>query len=116
MLRPTPGDPWGVEQHHRNTGAKADPAVQDFQNLRLEFANVHVNQALTAQGISSTVNTCDGSPKNYREWIKSIEIYAVLVTTDDDRKKLVAYQSSGVQCLDLFKDTRKQMRLIHGLK
>ena len=22
MLRPTPGDPWGVEQHHRNTGAE----------------------------------------------------------------------------------------------
>ena len=21
MLRPTPGDPWGVEQHHWNTGA-----------------------------------------------------------------------------------------------
>ena len=22
MLRPTPGDPWGVEQHYWNTGAK----------------------------------------------------------------------------------------------
>ena len=22
MLRPTSGDPWGVEQHHWNTGAK----------------------------------------------------------------------------------------------
>ena len=22
VLRPTPGDPWGVEQHHWNTGAK----------------------------------------------------------------------------------------------
>ena len=22
MLRPTPGDPWGVEQHHWNTGAE----------------------------------------------------------------------------------------------
>ena len=22
MLRPTPGDPWGFEQHHWNTGAK----------------------------------------------------------------------------------------------
>ena len=21
-LRPTPGDPWGVEQHHWNTGAE----------------------------------------------------------------------------------------------
>ena len=22
MLRPIPGDPWGIEQHHWNTGAK----------------------------------------------------------------------------------------------
>ena len=22
VLRPTPGDPWGVEQHHWNAGAK----------------------------------------------------------------------------------------------
>ena len=22
VLRPTPGDPWGVEQHHWNTGAE----------------------------------------------------------------------------------------------
>ena len=22
VLRPTPGDPWGVEHHHWNTGAK----------------------------------------------------------------------------------------------
>ena len=22
MLRPTPGDPWGVEQHHWKTGAE----------------------------------------------------------------------------------------------
>ena len=22
QLRPTPGDPWGIEQHHWNTGAK----------------------------------------------------------------------------------------------
>ena len=25
MLRPTPGDPWGVEQHHWNTGAEENP-------------------------------------------------------------------------------------------
>ena len=26
VLRPTPGDPWGVEQHHWNTGAKETPS------------------------------------------------------------------------------------------
>ena len=24
VLRPTPGDPWGVEQHHWNIGAKGN--------------------------------------------------------------------------------------------
>ena len=72
---------------------QVDPAVQAFQNLRVELANV--TQALTAQGISSIVNKFDGNPKNFREWIKSIEKYAVLVNADEDRKKIIAYQSSG---------------------
>ena len=41
---------------------QVDPAVQAFQNLRVELANV--TQALTAQGISSIVNKFDGNPKN----------------------------------------------------
>ena len=44
-----------------------DPAVQAFQDLRLELNNV--TQALTAQGISGVVNKFDGNPKHYREWI-----------------------------------------------
>ena len=60
---------------------QVDPAVQAFQNLRVELANV--TQTLTAQGISSIVNKFDGNPKNLREWIKSIEKYAVLVNADE---------------------------------
>lgn len=70
-----------------------DPAVQAFQNLRLELSNV--SQALTTQGISSVVARFDGNPKNFREWIKSIEKYAILVNVPDARKMLIAYQSSG---------------------
>ena len=28
VLRPTPGDPWDVEQHHRNTGAKQNQELK----------------------------------------------------------------------------------------
>ena len=70
-----------------------DPAVQAFQNLRLELSNV--SQAFTTQGISSVVARFDGNPKNFREWIKSIEKYAILVNVPDARKMLIAYQSSG---------------------
>ena len=50
---------------------QVDSAVQAFQNLRVELANV--TQALTAQGISSIVSRFDGNPKNFRKWIKSIK-------------------------------------------
>ena len=50
---------------------QVDPAVQVFANFTQELTNV--SQALTAQGISNIVLRFDGNPKNYREWIKSIE-------------------------------------------
>ena len=33
MLRPTPGDPWGVEQHHWNTGAEENQNLYDELNV-----------------------------------------------------------------------------------
>ena len=39
MLRPTPGDPGGVEQHHWNTGAKENQLTPQFEatmSLNLE--------------------------------------------------------------------------------
>ena len=69
---------------------QVDPAVQAFQKLRLELANV--TQALTAQGISSIVSRFDGNPKNFANRLNP---YAVLVNADEDRKKLIAFQSSG---------------------
>ena len=42
MLRPTPGDPWGVEQHHWNTGAEEPvnpvPGFKTVQKIK-QFAN-----------------------------------------------------------------------------
>ena len=72
---------------------QVDPAVQAFQDLRVELNNV--THALTAQGISGIVSKFDGNPKHFREWVKSIEKYAVLVNADDNRKKLIAYQTSS---------------------
>ena len=47
MLRPTPGDPWGVEQHHWNTGAKRKPTIeprwakQQTNNLRSQPTKIN---------------------------------------------------------------------------
>lgn len=72
--------------------AQAQAQAQIFLNINRELTSV--SQALTAQGISNTVSKFDGNPKNFREWVKSIEKYATLVNIPDDRKKLIAYQSS----------------------
>ena len=72
--------------------AQAQAQAQIFLNINRELTSV--SQALTAQGISSTVLKFDGNPKNFREWVKSIEKYATLVNIPDDRKK--AYSLSVI--------------------
>lgn len=74
-------------------GQEQDPLAHAFIGLRLELANV--SQALNAQGISTSVSKFDGNTKNFREWVKSIEKYAVLIGAADAKKKLIAYQSSS---------------------
>lgn len=74
-------------------GQEQDPLAHAFLGLGLELANV--SQALNAQGISTSVPKFDGNPKQYREWIKSIEKYATLIGAADARKRLIAYQSSS---------------------
>lgn len=66
--------------------------AQVFQNVAEEMGNVSVQ--LGAQGISQIINPYDGDPKKYKDWVKSIEKYAVLTNLDNDRIKRVAYQSS----------------------
>ena len=39
MLRPTPGDPWGVEQHHWNTGAEENQQLKPA-NSKIFFNNI----------------------------------------------------------------------------
>ena len=49
MLRPTSGDPWGVEQHHWNTGAKENQqlnpgeAYKEISEDEKSVVNVHCN-------------------------------------------------------------------------
>ena len=72
----------------------AEPSVTEvFQALNNELTNVP--NVLTALEISNIVVKYDGSPKSYREWIKSIEKYTTLVNIPDNRKKLIAYQSAS---------------------
>ena len=51
VLRPTPGDPWGVDQHHWNTGAE--------ENQQLKSKKISNDQEL----IQSDPISCPQSQK-----------------------------------------------------
>ena len=40
MLRPTPGDPWGVEQHHWNTGAEENQQLNPGVSFNFLFVGL----------------------------------------------------------------------------
>lgn len=53
----------------------------------------HVSTALGAQGVNQIVVPFEGEPKKFKEWVKSIEKYAVLTNLGNDGIKRVAYQA-----------------------
>lgn len=73
--------------------AEAPDVAEVFQNLTRELSNVA--STLTTQGIATNIPKFDGNPKKFREWVKAIDKYAVLLNIHDDRKKLMAFQSSS---------------------
>lgn len=71
----------------------ADQAIpQFFQNLSEQIRGV--TNAIGTQSVSQVIQTYDGNPKEYKNWIKNIEKYGVLSRLAGDQLKLVAYQSS----------------------
>ncbi|ESO91883.1 hypothetical protein LOTGIDRAFT_163245 [Lottia gigantea] len=64
-----------------------------FQNLTGEL--VGLSTTLKHHGVSSLVERFSGDPKNYSDWMKSIEKYALLADIPDAKIKYIAYQSSS---------------------
>lgn len=63
-----------------------------FKQLNDQLANL--TSSLASQGVKQVVQIYDGQPKNFREWITSIEKYARLINTDMNVCKMIAYQTS----------------------
>ena len=68
VLRPTPGDPWGVEQHHWNTGATENHQLNPVgpsnrqKKLRPKFKTVFIDSLLwlkinTDSGLTRIANS-----------------------------------------------------------
>ena len=54
----------------------------------------NVSSAVGAQGIAQVVKSFNGDSKEFKDWIKSNEKYAILTRVGADRIKMIAYQSS----------------------
>ena len=58
MLRPTLGDPWGVEQHHWNTGAKENkelnPGGPSNRQKNLRPQPTKINSFMSGPSLSLT--------------------------------------------------------------
>ena len=57
MLRPTPGDPWGVEQHHWNTGAKENQQLNPggpSKTKKLRPKQTKINSFMSGPSLSLT--------------------------------------------------------------
>ena len=73
--------------------AEQSPFVRLFETVEIQMSQL--TTTVGAQGIAKIVENFDGSkPKNFKNWIKSIEKYATLTKTPKESVRLVAYQSS----------------------
>ena len=72
--------------------AEGEEIARVFHNLTQELSNV--SSALTTQGIAANIPKFDGNPKLFREWVKSIDKYSVLLNAHNEKKHLMAFQSA----------------------
>lgn len=63
-----------------------------FVNLSDQIGTL--SNAIGAQGVAQVVSPYDGDPSTFKEWVKSIDKYAVLANIPAPRVKLIAYQTS----------------------
>ena len=72
-----------------------------FRNVAQEISGVHT--VIGAQGVAKIITAYQGDPKQCKEWLKSIEKYAILTQLGEDQRKLVAYQASKGAVSDFIK-------------
>ena len=53
-----------------------------------------LNSALATQGAGSFVEIYSGDPKKFKEWIRSIDKYALMNNLDEDRRIKITFQTS----------------------
>lgn len=82
---------------------------QNFETISSQLTGL--TSAVYTQSVSQIVNTFEGDPKQFKEWVKSIEKYAKLTNLNDKDVPKVAYQkllgTCSRFCEKVFNRTRK---------
>ena len=75
-------------------GEITNNAKRGLQNVGQSYTNQleGLLTVISAQGLSQIVDSFDGKPTKFRDWIKSVEKYVLLAAGDDNQSKRLAYQ------------------------
>ncbi|XP_053387151.1 uncharacterized protein LOC128550971 [Mercenaria mercenaria] len=65
---------------------------QIFQDLAIQLKNV--STAIGTQSVQHMISKFDGKSEDFKSWVKSIEKYSILNDLNDERKKLICYQTA----------------------
>jgi hypothetical protein len=81
----------------------ADQALVDlFRSMSGQMTNL--TTTMGAQGVAKIVKCFDGSqPKEFKEWIKSVEKFCTLTSIPQERMKFIVYQASAGPVSDFLK-------------
>lgn len=66
--------------------------VGAIRNVGDQMAGIATN--VSAHGVAKIIKPFDGNPKEFKDWCKSIEKYAVLTRVAGDHIRMIAYQAS----------------------
>ena len=70
----------------------ANDIQQVFESLANKLGNV--SNALDTQGLGQFVQSFDGNEMEFQSWIKSIDKYALIKGLNDEKTKMVSYQTA----------------------
>ena len=82
-----------MEEQTAQQQVQAQQVQVHFANMCKDLSSQVAGLATTmgAQGVAKIIKTFDGEGKQFKEWVKSIEKYAVLNRVPTDQVRMVSY-------------------------
>ena len=89
-----------VNFEHGATGASSGHVCRGFANVGEQMSGL--TTTMGAQGVAK-IKPFEGNPKEFKDWIKGIEKYAILTRITPENIRMIAYQASKGPVSDFLK-------------